>query len=280
MRPGQCSRAAGANLVIDEAAAMRSAIKYGRAIAHTCKLVSAVRAGSGSTGWELEFAVDETEQVTTHLEHIYIVLELRRLGVELISFAPRYLGEFEKGIDYIGDLDAFERDLALHAAIARQLGPYKLSLHSGSDKFSIFDSVAQHTRGLVHLKTAGTSYVEALRTLASLDPALFREIYAFSRTEFETARRGYHISARVERTPPPQQVRDDDLADLLDNPDARQVLHVTYGQVLTTQDASGRPLYRERMLAALQSTPHEYAARLEAHFVRHLAPFGAVAIKQ
>lgn len=98
MRPGQCSRAAGANLVIDEAAAMRSAVKYGRAIAHTCKLVSAVRAGSGSTGWELEFAVDETEQVTTHLEHIYIVLELRRLGVELISFAPRYLGEFEKAL--------------------------------------------------------------------------------------------------------------------------------------------------------------------------------------
>ena len=58
--------------------------------------------------------------------------ELRRLGVEWVSLAPRYVGRFEKGVDYLGDLAAFEADFAGHAALARAFGPYKLSLHSGS----------------------------------------------------------------------------------------------------------------------------------------------------
>ncbi len=90
------------------------------------------------------------------------------------------MGRFEKGVDYIGDLAAFESDLAGHAAIARQFGPYKLSLHSGSDKFSIYPAAMHQTGGLVHLKTAGTSYLEALRTIAALDPGLFGEIYTFA----------------------------------------------------------------------------------------------------
>jgi len=260
-------------LVMNEISAVRAAVKYGRAVAHTHTLVSLIRSDLGSDGWELEVAIDETDQVTSHLEHIYIVLELQRLGVKITGFAPRYLGEFEKGTDYIGDLDAFEDHVALHAAIARQLGPYKLSLHSGSDKFSIFAAAARQTRGIVHLKTAGTSYVEALRTVASLDPSLFREIYAFARAQYESARRGYHISARLERTPPPEDIPDAELPALLEQPDARQVLHVTYGQVLTAEDASGRGLFRERLRSALQAAPEAYAARLEAHFARHLAPF-------
>jgi len=67
-----------------------------------------------------------------------------------VSLAPRYVGSFEKGIDYVGDLAAFEADFAGHAAIARALGPYKLSLHTGSDKFRIYDIAARPTEGLLH----------------------------------------------------------------------------------------------------------------------------------
>jgi hypothetical protein len=81
---------------------------------------------------------------------------LRQLGVRWVSLAPRYNGRFEKGVDYLGDVPPFEKDLAIHAAIAREFGPYKLSLHSGSDKFSIYPAAMRQTRGLVHLKTAGT----------------------------------------------------------------------------------------------------------------------------
>jgi hypothetical protein len=240
-------------------------------VALTGELYRLLRERLGPNGWELEVAVDETQPVTTPLEHIYLASELHRLGVEWVSFAPRYLGEFEKGIDYVGDLAAFERYMREHAAIARQLGPYKLSLHSGSDKFSIYAVAAQQTRGLVHLKTAGTSYVEALRTLASLDPDLFREVYALAREAFPAARVGYHISGRLERTPEPAAVAEADLPGLLDEPDARQVLHVTYGQVLTN------PPLAERLLAALRAAPDRYAATLERHFVRHLEPLASVA---
>jgi tagaturonate epimerase len=257
-------------LRMDEQSALRAAAKYGRAVALTSELYRLLRDRLGPHGWEFEVAVDETQPVTTPLEHVYLATELRRLGVEWVSFAPRYLGEFEKGIDYAGDLAAFEQYLAAHAAIARQLGPYKLSLHSGSDKFSIYELAARQTRGLVHLKTAGTSYVEALRTLASLDPALFRSVYAFAREAFPVARVGYHISARLERAPEPADVRDADLPGLLDEADARQVLHVTFGQVLTNHPLAGQ------LLAALRAAPDSYAAMLEHHFVRHLEPLTRV----
>ncbi|RXL43375.1 hypothetical protein EO238_34780, partial [Citrobacter sp. AAK_AS5] len=77
-------------------------------------------------------------------------------------------------------LGAFEADIAVHAAIARRFGSYKLSLHSGSDKFSIYEIAARHTRGSVHLKTAGTSYLEALRAVAQVSPDLFRAVYTFA----------------------------------------------------------------------------------------------------
>src|SRR5262245_62442237 len=92
-------------------------------------------------GWrtlESNTSVDEAETVTTLAEHIYIAHELKRLGVKWVSLAPRYVGTFEKGVDYIGDLDEFEQSFAQHIAVSKTFGPYKLSLHSGLDKFSIY----------------------------------------------------------------------------------------------------------------------------------------------
>ena len=128
---------------------------------------------------------------------------MKRLGVHWVSLAPRFVGRFEKGVDYIGDVAVFEREFAVHAAIARHVGPYKLSLHSGSDKFSIYGIAARLARGLVHLKTAGTSYLEALRALSVASPALFREIYVFSRDRYETDKQTYHVSAELDRAPAP-----------------------------------------------------------------------------
>jgi hypothetical protein len=80
------------------------------------------------------------------------------------------VGRFEKGVDYIGDLGDLEANIAGHAEIIRYFGDgYKLSLHTGSDKFTVYPLAARHARGLVHLKTAGTSYLEALRLAANVD---------------------------------------------------------------------------------------------------------------
>jgi hypothetical protein len=226
---------------------------------------------AGSRPFELEVSVDETDQPTSHAEHIYIASELKRLGVKWVSLAPRYVGRFEKGVDYIGDTKEFENDIAGHAAIAREFGPYKLSLHSGSDKFSIYSIAAQQARGLVHLKTAGTSYLEALRTIAALEVDFFREIYIFARERYETDKASYHVSAELGRAPLPDQVTD--WPALLDQFDAREILHVTFGSVLTDKTASGDLRFYGHFIDILKSNPEAYAANLEKHFARHLQPF-------
>jgi tagaturonate epimerase len=261
-------------LVLDEALVVRAAVKYGRAVAHTARMYRHLAGLLLADAWELEVSVDETDTPTSHAEHIFVASELRRMGVNWVSLAPRYVGRFEKGVDYIPpegrsstDLGAFERDFAGHAAIAQLLGPYKLSLHSGSDKFSIYGIAARYAQGLLHLKTAGTSYVEALRAVAGFDPGLFRDIYAFAVSRYEVDRASYHVSAELSRVPHIEQVPDNALPDLLDNFDARQVLHVTFGSVLTS-DAG----YRARLFADLDEQSEAYYEVLERHFVRHLEP--------
>lgn len=259
----------------DEHILARAAVKYGRAVAHVVQMYRHLEQVASPGMWEVEVSVDETETPTTHAEHVYIATELRRLGVRWVSLAPRYIGQFEKGVDYIGDIEAFEADIAVHAAIARTFGPYKLSLHSGSDKFSVYEPAARQTRGMVHLKTAGTSYLEALRTVSKLDPALLRSIYVYAREHYEADRASYHVSAQLSRAPEPASLDDDALPGLLDQFDAREILHVTFGTILTARDNNGHFLFYDRLMALLRANPEAYAADLKAHFLRHLLPFAA-----
>ncbi len=255
--------AAGIKLYFDGEKVARAVGKYGAAIAHTTAMY---RHLAGRTSdFELEISVDETESVTTPEEHFFLASELRRLGVRWVSLAPRYVGRFEKGVDYLGDLEAFTRSFAQHVAIAQDVGPYKLSLHSGSDKFSIYPIAARLAGGLVHLKTAGTSYLEALRVIAALEPELFRAVLALSLAHYETDRATYHVSAQASRVPAPDLVSDTGLAVYLAGFDARQVLHVTFGRVLNT--------YGEAIKAALVRHEESHYSALESHFRRHLAPF-------
>lgn len=272
----------GLSIHFDEPLLLKAAVKYGSAVGHVAAMYRHLKEKAGQRPFELEVSVDETDQPTSHAEHLYIASELKRSGVQWVSLAPRYVGRFEKGVDYIGDVAAFESDIAGHAAIARAFGPYKLSLHSGSDKFSIYPAAMRQTQGLVHLKTAGTSYLEALRTIAALDPGLFCEIYAFARDHYETDRVSYHVSAELGRAPlVPGVVQGtasgnaalSRLTELLENFDAREILHVTFGSVLTAKTASGEPVFYDRFMAALRKDPEAYAANLERHFERHLRPF-------
>ena len=261
----------GLKLTFDEATLLKAAVKYGKAVAYMAFMYHYLDKVAGMRPFELEVSVDETEQPTSHAEHLYIASELKRLGVKWVSLAPRYVGRFEKGVDYIGDVAAFETDLAGHAAIARQFGPYKLSLHSGSDKFSIYPAAMRQTRGLVHLKTAGTSYLEALRTIGAVEVDLFRAIYNFARQRYATDKASYHVSAEPWRAPLPEAVTD--WPGLLDQFDARQILHVTFGSVLTEKTAAGQTRFHDRLMAALNANPEAYASNLEKHFIRHLKSF-------
>ncbi|HID61340.1 MAG TPA: hypothetical protein EYP49_01135 [Anaerolineae bacterium] len=263
----------GFELAFSEEILLRAAAKYGRAIAHTVQMYRHLVNRIGDKPFELEVSVDETETPTSPHEHFFVASELKRLGVQWVSLAPRYIGRFEKGVDYSGDLARFEAEFVKHAAIARHLGPYKLSLHSGSDKFSIYPIIARHAGDLVHLKTAGTSYLEALRAIAGIDPPLFREILAFAHERYGEDKATYHVSADPAKVPAPDQLADSELAGVLDLFDGRQVLHVTFGSVLTARDKSGGYRFRDRVLGALRANEETYYAALEHHFARHLAPF-------
>ncbi|MGQ9908596.1 MAG: tagaturonate epimerase family protein [Candidatus Flexifilum sp.] len=254
-----------AALVPERIEVVRAVVKYGGALAHVVTLYRHLV--QLNIPFEIEISVDETETPTSVFEHVYIAAELRRLGVTWVSLAPRFVGRFEKGVDYIGDRAAIAQDLQLHAAAARTLGPYKLSLHSGSDKFSIYGAAAAATAGLLHIKTAGTSYLEALRVAAERSPELFRQIAALAWAHYETDRQSYHVSARRDRLPELKDLTDASLPPLLDDHDVRQALHVTFGTVMRQ--------YRRDLLLLLQQQRDAYEADLEGHFYRHLAPLAA-----
>jgi hypothetical protein len=263
----------GYRVTLDESTLLKAILKYGNAIAHVSKLYEHLQIMARGRLFEVEVSMDETERPTTPAEHIYIASELRRLGVSWVSFAPRFVGRFEKGVDYIGNAKAFEVDVGIHADIARKLGPYKLSLHSGSDKFTIYSVFMQKTQGLAHLKTAGTSYLEALRTIAELDEDLFREIYIFAREHFETDKQSYLSSAQISRAPLPDQITD--WPGLLNQFDGREILHMTYGSVLTEKVGGEKRLFFDRLISCLQTNRELYFRNLENHFRRHLAPFAS-----
>jgi hypothetical protein len=156
------------------------------------------------------------------------------------------------------------------------LGPYKLSLHSGSDKLSMYTAFARATKGKWHVKTAGTSYLEALRVAAIHDEALFRRIIDFGRERYETDKATYHVSATLASAPETAGV---DLKTLEreylecwdDVPqgkgftkEGRQILHCTFGSVLTD------PVLGVELRGVLETHQGTYTEVLADHFSRHL----------
>ena len=113
---------------------------------------------------DFEISIDETSAPTTPAQHFFVANELARRGVKFDALAPRFCGEFRAGIDYIGDLKKFEAEFAVHAAIAAKFD-YKLSIHCGSEKFSVLPMIGKLSRGRFHIKTSGTSWLEAMKMI-------------------------------------------------------------------------------------------------------------------
>lgn len=275
----QISLASGASLQLDEEACMRAAVKYGAAIKRALNLGDHIRQVHEANGrdYEIELSVDETEQPTTLAEHYIIADQCLQGGMKLVSLAPRFIGEFEKGVDYKGDVGELEASLNDHAAIAELLGPYKLSLHSGSDKLSMYPALARATKGRFHVKTAGTSYLEALRVVVRHDETLFRRIVEFARERYDTDKATYHVSATLENTPAASEITDTVKLEQVylerweDTPagkgftePGRQILHCTFGSVLTHDE------FGPAVKATLDRHPDTYTEVLADHFSRHL----------
>jgi hypothetical protein len=251
----------------------RALIKYGDALVYIKKMYDHLKIKYPGYDSEVEVSVDETKSVTTPFEHYFIINELKRLGVKLISLAPRFIGEFEKGIDYKGDLNKFKQEYIEHSSIAKYFGTYKLSLHSGSDKFSIYKVIGSLKIGITHIKTAGTSYLEALKVVAVRNANLFREILDYSRNIYAVEKESYHVSADVNKIKSASNYSDEELIELFGLDDSRQILHVTYGKVLTDKDEKGEYLFKNRIYNCLEGNEELHYKFLIDHFHKHLDPF-------
>jgi tagaturonate epimerase len=233
----------------DDATLARTAVMLGRALVHVSELARPAR----ERDVDIEVSIDETATSTTPFAHRFLAIELQRLGVRFTSIAPRFSGRWQKAIDVEGDPDEIRASIAAHARVAAEHGDYKLSIHSGSDKFSVYPLLAELAPRL-HVKTSGTSYLEAVRVVADAEPDLFREILDVSRERFAVDRATYELSPTAGIPPD---------ADL-DQPGVRQGLHVTFGAVLT------HPEIGPALLATLDAHADAYSSALEAHLGRHL----------
>ncbi len=216
---------------------------------------------------DFEISIDEVATPTTPQDHFFVANELARRGIVISAIAPRFCGQFEKGIDYIGDLTQFEQQYESHALIAKNFG-YKISIHSGSDKFSVFPIIGRLSSGVFHVKTAGTNWLEAVRVIAGVNPGLYRQLHAKALSTLDAARQYYVVTLNLANIPSLEMLDDGGLPALLEQDDARQVLHITYGFIL--QD----PELRRQVYDTLIEHENIYAEYLKTHIDRHLAALG------
>jgi hypothetical protein len=168
----------------------RIAWKYLLAVGEASRIYRKIASAKGEGQFITEVSMDETDSPQTPPELLVILAALADEGIPVQTIAPKFTGRFNKGVDYVGDLAQFEKefreDLAVIAFAVRRFGlpkNLKLSVHSGSDKFSIYApirrSLARFDAGL-HIKTAGTTWLEEVIGLAEAGGEgleLAKEIY-------------------------------------------------------------------------------------------------------
>lgn len=175
----------------------------------------------GKDNFVAEVSIDETDAAQTPVELFLILAMISREGIPAQTVAPKFTGRFNKGVDYVGDLARFERefdeDLFVIAHAIKEFGlpeTLKLSVHSGSDKFSLYPIInrliKEHDAGL-HVKTAGTTWLEEVIGLAEAGGEGLRiaqEVYAGAYDRFEELTGPYATVINIEKgkLPTPAEV--------------------------------------------------------------------------
>ncbi len=238
----------------------------------------------------VEVSMDETENPQTPVEMLFILAAIADEGIPARTIAPKFTGRFNKGVDYVGDVarfsKEFEQDIAVIDYPVKEFSlpeSLKLSVHSGSDKFSIYGPIADALRKFdagVHIKTAGTTWLEELIGLAMAGGdglEIAREVYRSAYTRFDELCGPYAtvIDINRDQLPAPDDVDKWDsrqyaetLRHVQSNPrfnlHFRQLLHVGY-KVAAEMG--------ERYLGALREYENVIAQNVaENIFERHIKP--------
>ena len=247
---------AGLDVPLDltRAEAARYAAEYLRAVAEAGRIFRHVSERRSGQAFLTEVSLDETAVPQSPKALLVVLAALADEGVPAATIAPRFSGRFNKGVDYAGDAAQFEREfdadvaVVAHAVAAYELpNDLKLSIHSGSDKFSLFPAIRRTLRARragVHVKTSGTTWLEELIGLSEAGPgglALAKDVYreSFARREELCGPYAEVIDIHVERLPSPDDVQSwtgaefagalrHDPESAAYSADVRQLLHVGY----------------------------------------------------
>jgi hypothetical protein len=130
------------------------------------------------------------------------------------------------------------------------------------------------SEGFLHLKTAGISWLEAMRLIALGNPSLYREVHRYALSKFKEASKLYQVTAEPSRIPNLEKLSDEDLPALLDQEDSRQLLQITCGDLLNAKDEAGKNIFRDQLYQILIQYEEDYWSLLENHFEKHLNSFG------
>ncbi|MDA9317179.1 tagaturonate epimerase family protein [Puniceicoccaceae bacterium] len=210
-----------APFVVTEATLREVAGKFLVAIKGAKAIYDHIVAAKGADNFITEVSVDETDLPQTPIDLFLILSMIAAEGIPAQTIAPKFTGRFNKGVDYVGDLAQFEKefdeDLYVIAYAIQDFGlpeTLKLSVHSGSDKFSIYPIIkkliAKHDAGL-HVKTAGTTWLEEVIGLAEADGdglTIAKEIYAGAHGRFDALTAPYAtvIDIDQDKLPTPEEV--------------------------------------------------------------------------
>jgi len=240
-----------------------------------------------------EVSMDETDLPQTPVEMFFILAAIADEGIPIQTIAPKFTGRFNKGVDYVGDVSQFakefEQDLAVIAFAIKEFGlpeNLKLSIHSGSDKFSLYGHINKAIRKFdagLHVKTAGTTWLEELIGLAMAGGeglAIAKEVYVNALGRFDELCGPYATVINIDkgRLPTPQMIEkwtSEDYATALRhnqacsryNPDLRQLLHVGYKVAAELGDRYLNALEKFETMVAQNVTENLYQRHIKQIFI-------------
>jgi hypothetical protein len=280
-------------ITVDEAQFEAIASKYLVAVQQAGRIYRHVAAKKGAGRFVTEVSMDETDTPQTPMDLWIILALLADEGIPAQTIAPKFSGRFNKGVDYVGDASRFarefEQDLAVIQLAVREFGlpaSLKLSVHSGSDKFSIYAPIRKALRKFdagLHLKTAGTTWLEELIGLALAGGdglAIAQDVYTQAVGRLDELCGPYATVIDIDRSrlPVPEEVRRwegerfaatlrHDPACPQYNPSFRQLLHVGYKVAAEMGPRFTEALAKHEPIIAKQVTTNIFTRHLHRLFL-------------
>jgi len=262
-------------ICFDEESVKRNTLFFYKAMDFIEEVYQLIRSKTGNRPLiDFEISMEEAPFPTSPENHFFFALELSHRGVHIQSLAPRFIGEFQKGMDDRKERETFRRQFYQHTLIAQDYGNYKISIQSESNRLPVLSETGGLSNGSLHLKTTGTSWLEAMRLVALRNPSLYREIHRYALSLFKEASKRYPVTTDFNQITNLQELHNQELPCLLDQEESGKLLNIPNGFVINAKDEDGKNLFGDPLYHTLMQYEEEYWSLLEKHIENHLNSYG------